>query len=312
MATTYKVLAQSAPSATTNTDIYTVPASTMSVLSTIVVANRAATSATYRIAVRPNGATLANQHYLAYDVTVGASDSTTITLGITMDAADVLTVYASTANLSFNVFGSEIAQSERPMPIKRLSQTSLVSFQKHSNMLAGNPAFNPNSFDLLQTTLISTNTASVTFSNLGNYSDYKHLQIRGTGRTDDGSVLYVRMNGDTSTVYSYHGLQGNGTSVSSSATSSANIMIALFPLANAGNTTNIFSGFVIDILDFSNTNKNTTMRSFGGNSQAAGFNTALALRSGLWNNTAAVTSLTFTNSGGNFVSGTRLSLYGVK
>ena len=109
MATTYKVLAQSAPSATTNTDIYTVPSGTMSVLSTIVVANRAASSATYRIAVRPNGATLANQHYLAFNVTVGASDSTTITLGITMDAADVLTVYASTADLSFNVFGSEIA-----------------------------------------------------------------------------------------------------------------------------------------------------------------------------------------------------------
>lgn len=109
MATTYKVLGQSAPSATTATDIYTVPASTMAVLSTIVVANRAATDATYRIAVRPNGATLANQHYIAYDVTVGASDSTTITLGITMDAADVLTVYASNTNLSFNVFGSEIA-----------------------------------------------------------------------------------------------------------------------------------------------------------------------------------------------------------
>lgn len=109
MPTTYKVLAQSAPSATTNTDIYTVPSATMTVISTIVVANRAATAATYRIAVRPNGATLANQHYLAYDVTVGASDSTTITLGITMDAADVLTVYGSTANLSFNVFGSEIA-----------------------------------------------------------------------------------------------------------------------------------------------------------------------------------------------------------
>lgn len=109
MATTYKVLAQSAPSATTATDIYTVPSATMAVLSTIVVANRAATAATYRIAVRPDGATLANQHYLAYDVTVGASDSTTITLGITMDAADVLTIYASTANLSFNVFGSEIA-----------------------------------------------------------------------------------------------------------------------------------------------------------------------------------------------------------
>lgn len=109
MAVSYKVLAQSAPSATTATDIYTVPSATEAVVSTIVVANRAAAPATYRIAVRPNGATLANQHYIAYDVTVGASDSTTLTLGITMDAADVLTVYASTANLSFNVFGSEIA-----------------------------------------------------------------------------------------------------------------------------------------------------------------------------------------------------------
>ena len=109
MATTYKVLAQSAPSATTATDIYTVPGSTQSIISSIVVANRSASAVTYRIAVRPNGATLANQHYVAYDVNVGASDSTTITLGITMDAADVLTVYASTADLSFNVFGSEIA-----------------------------------------------------------------------------------------------------------------------------------------------------------------------------------------------------------
>lgn len=109
MATSYKVLAQSAPSATTASDIYTVPSATETVVSTIVVANRAASPATYRIAVRPNGASLANQHYIAYDVTVGASDSTTLTLGITMDASDVLTVYASTANLSFNVFGSEIA-----------------------------------------------------------------------------------------------------------------------------------------------------------------------------------------------------------
>lgn len=109
MATTYKVIAQSAPSAETATDIYTVPSATQAVLSTIVVANRSASAATYRIAVRPDGATLANEHYIAYNVTVGASDSTTITLGITMNAADVLTVYASTADLSFNVFGSEIA-----------------------------------------------------------------------------------------------------------------------------------------------------------------------------------------------------------
>jgi hypothetical protein len=109
MATTYKVLGQSAPGATTNTDVYTVPAATTAVLSTIVVANRSASAVTYRIAVRPDGVTLANQHYIAYDVNVGASDSTTITLGITMDAGDVLSVYAGTGDLSFNVFGSEIA-----------------------------------------------------------------------------------------------------------------------------------------------------------------------------------------------------------
>jgi len=108
MPTVYKVLGQSAPSATTATTLYTVPSSTEAVISTLIVANRAASAATYRISIRPNGASLANQHYIAYDVAVGASDSTTLTLGITLDAADVLEIYASTANLTFNAFGSEI------------------------------------------------------------------------------------------------------------------------------------------------------------------------------------------------------------
>jgi glucose-6-phosphate dehydrogenase assembly protein OpcA len=108
MPTIYKVLGQSAPAATTNTNLYTAPALTSAVISTIVVANRVGTIATYRIAIRPAGATIANQHYIAYDVTVGAGDSTTLTLGITLAATDVITVYASTANLSFSVFGSEI------------------------------------------------------------------------------------------------------------------------------------------------------------------------------------------------------------
>lgn len=107
MATNFKVLGQSAPSATTATTLYTVPSSTEAVISSIVICNRDSSSATFRLAVRPNGATLANEHYIAYDVTVGASDSTVLTLGVTMDASDVLTVYASTANLSFSAYGSE-------------------------------------------------------------------------------------------------------------------------------------------------------------------------------------------------------------
>ena len=108
MPTTYKVLGQSAPPATTNTTLYTVPAGTSAVISTIVVANRSADAVTYRLAIRPAGETIANQHYIAFDVVVGARDSTTLTLGITLAATDVVTVYASTANLAFNIFGSEI------------------------------------------------------------------------------------------------------------------------------------------------------------------------------------------------------------
>ena len=109
MPTTYKVLGQSNPAATTATTLYTVPTATEAVVSTIVIANLTASAATFRIAIRPNGAALANSQYIAYDITVGASDSTALTLGITMDAADIITVYGSTANLTFTAFGSEIS-----------------------------------------------------------------------------------------------------------------------------------------------------------------------------------------------------------
>jgi glucose-6-phosphate dehydrogenase assembly protein OpcA len=109
MATVYKVLGQSNPSATTATTLYTVPASTSTVVSTITVANLAGTAATYRISVRPAGASQTNAMYLAYDVTVGALDTTTITLGVTLATTDVITVYASTANVAFQAFGSEIS-----------------------------------------------------------------------------------------------------------------------------------------------------------------------------------------------------------
>lgn len=109
MATIYKVLGQSAPGATTNTDVYTVPAATEAVISSIVVANRSGSSATYRIAVRPDGAAVSNEHYIAYDVTVGGNDSTSLSLGLTLDSTDIITVYASSANLSFGVFGSEVS-----------------------------------------------------------------------------------------------------------------------------------------------------------------------------------------------------------
>jgi hypothetical protein len=108
MATAYKVLGQVAPSATTATTIYTVPSATETVISSVTICNRS-TAATFRLAVRPDGAALANQHYVVYDGPIQANDTVILTVGITMDATDVLEAYASSGNLTFQAYGSEIS-----------------------------------------------------------------------------------------------------------------------------------------------------------------------------------------------------------
>ena len=109
MPTNYKVLGQSNPAATTATTLYTVPSATQSIVSTITVTNQTATAGTYRIAVRVAGATLAANQYIAYDVSLPGNATDTLTLGVTLGAADVITVYASAATFSFNAFGSELS-----------------------------------------------------------------------------------------------------------------------------------------------------------------------------------------------------------
>lgn len=108
MATTYKVLGQVNPSATTPTTLYTVPAGTQTVVSTISVCNLTGGELIFRIAIRPAGETLANKHYIAYDSKVAGNDTTFITVGATLGAGDVITVWESAADITFNAFGSEI------------------------------------------------------------------------------------------------------------------------------------------------------------------------------------------------------------
>lgn len=109
MATTPKVLGQADPLAATDTDLYTVPASTNVVGSTLTVCNRSGTATSFRIAIRPAGATIANQHYINYDTPIGANDSYMVTIGFTLEATDVITVHATAATLSFGAFGQEIS-----------------------------------------------------------------------------------------------------------------------------------------------------------------------------------------------------------
>jgi len=108
MATTYKVLGQVNPSATTLTTLYTVPSLTSTVASTLMICNQAASNGTFRVAVRPAGASISSLHYLSYDTVVPANDSIALTLGMTLATTDVVSVYASSTSLSFNLFGSEI------------------------------------------------------------------------------------------------------------------------------------------------------------------------------------------------------------
>jgi hypothetical protein len=107
--TTYKTLGQSAPAATTEADLYTVPASTSSIVSTVLIANRSSTEATFRISFSVGGAATATKDYIAYDVNLAGNGVQSFTIGATMAATDKIRVYASTANVSFTAFGSELA-----------------------------------------------------------------------------------------------------------------------------------------------------------------------------------------------------------
>jgi hypothetical protein len=110
MPTSYKILGQAAPTDTSNTDLYTVPTATESVTSTIAIANTTASAATARVFVRANGAAAAASNAIIYDASVPGNSTITLTLGITLDAADVITVKSSTANaLTFHAFGNEIS-----------------------------------------------------------------------------------------------------------------------------------------------------------------------------------------------------------
>ena len=107
MADVIKVLGQLDTAATTVTTLYTVPSETVTTISSIVAANRTGSAITFRLSVHVAGASADDKQYLYYDKSVAANDSLTIVIGITLNQTDVLKVYASAVDMSFNVFGVE-------------------------------------------------------------------------------------------------------------------------------------------------------------------------------------------------------------
>ena len=108
MATEFKILGQSAPAAATLTTLYTVPAATSAVASTITVCNRSAIATSFRIACRLAGASISDEMYNYYDIPIPGNDTFTATIGFALATTDVVSVYATLATLSFNLFGQEI------------------------------------------------------------------------------------------------------------------------------------------------------------------------------------------------------------
>jgi len=201
------------------------------------------------------------------------------------------------------------------MAIKSLSSSSLTNNVFYRSLLAGSDPFIPFTAadDLLEVITLSSDASSVTFSGLGAYTDYQHLQIRLVGRSAEGTGgardLYIRLNGDTGNNYAWHYLTGNGSSVFASAGTSTNTIAGRPTFPRDGNPAGEFGAAVVDLLDASSTSKNTTVRFLSG---VVSGEDSIALSSGLFVDTSAITSIQLYQNIGDLATGSRASLYGIK
>ena len=166
----------------------------------------------------------------------------------------------------------------------------------------------------IATTTLSSSTATITFSSIP--ATYKHLQIRGITRLGSSTTgtndIFIRFNSDTAANYSRHALYGTGATAATNgagSTTSAYAARAVSPRATS--TANAFGVFIVDILDYANTNKNKTVRCLGGTDQNG--SGEVYLTSGVWMNTDAINEIDIVpNIGTTFVQYTQFALYGIK
>jgi hypothetical protein len=190
------------------------------------------------------------------------------------------------------------------MATTKISNSGLAGI-KYQNISADN-----NYMETIASTLLATTATGVTFSNIP--QGYKHLQVRILAR-DNRAVtfdnLIIQANGDTGSNYSDHFIYGDGASVGSGGSASVPDP-RVGTITGSSTTASVFGANIIDILDYTNTNKYKTVRGLtGADADGSG---QIVFRSNLWLNTAAITSLTFTPGGGSFVQYSRFSLYGIK
>jgi hypothetical protein len=184
-----------------------------------------------------------------------------------------------------------------------MAVVSIKNKLRRGNLLVGNTAFDPAAMDSIATVTVgSGGSSTVEFTSIA--STYSHLQVRISSMSSTGNWNKLQFNTDTGSNYTYHQLEGNGsTVVANSGTSQTSIQYAY-----SYSTTNPL-GAVIDILDYANTNKYKTVRTLSGNDSNGSGN--IQLMSGLWLSTSAITSIKFINTSGNFNQYSHFALYGI-
>jgi hypothetical protein len=202
------------------------------------------------------------------------------------------------------------------MAVSKFLTSRLLSKIWYSSLLAGNQQFlgNRGAYDSIATATVGT-SGVVEFTSIP--STYTHLQIRAITRNSSGStdVSDVLMqvgsanSPDTGTNYSRHEMAGTGSAASAGGAANSSF-IFVSPSPRNGNASGIFGSFVVDILDYTNTNKNKTIRTLSGTDMnGSGY---VYIASGNWRNTAAINYIRLYISSVNFVTGTQFALYGIK
>jgi len=247
--------------------------------------------------------------------TSGAEASITFTPGATGGATATYTATSNPGGLTGTSSSSPITVSNLvdgetytfTVTATNSNGTSLASAASNSITVA----LDSGSIIPLQAFTLSSVQSSIEFNNIP--QTYKHLQIRFVGRVsnaDTADNVFIRFNGDSGSNYSWHYLEGDGTTTASSGGVNQNrILCGRVAAANA--TANIFGAGIIDILDYNNTNKSTTTRSFTGIDRNGSGNNRID--SGNWRNNNAITSIQLINgSSTNFVVDSSFVLYGVE
>jgi len=248
------------------------------------------------------------------DTTAGGTVTVAYTAAVTGGTATTFTATSSPGGIT--------GTGSSPINVTGLTDGTAYTFTVTASNATGSAtsaasssvtptSFLTGAYDSIATTTVGAGgAASITFSSIP--STYQHLQIRGIARSTAASgprAVYLRLNSDSGSNYASHRLEGNGSSASALAlTSQTYIHIYDNPAANQ--TASVFSSLVLDVLDYANTSKNKTARFLNGfDANGSGY---IGFQSGLWMNTTAVTSLTFTLELGDFAQYTQFALYGIK